>query len=292
VARRGVVYEGSGARRVRSGQCRDDKERSPSSVYSGGTSVDSDNSRVTASATQTARIDSRNLCHSITMILWVLFAIALLLFALDYKERFTDPNECTVTGVTRGGKPCVPKLTRPSLDSPTWRSKIDAEAPIGGNDADYVRVLQAFYDKVYAPAVTKPRDTDVEAFLKSADANVAGVDPVVLRRMISSGFRVDLSATAAAREQQQIVTTGALAGFEGKNLQPGNARDEVYSRTESIYTPADMRKGELPEGLYKPVMQTLPLRPGDVKDKSTSWTQVSPMSVCEPGDSECMKNVL
>ena len=222
----------------------------------------------------------------------MLFAIALLLFALDYKEHFADPEECTVTGVTRGGRPCVPKLTRPSLNDPTWRSKIDAEAPIGGNDEDYVRVLQAFYDKVYVPSAVKPRDTDVEAFLKSANASVAGIDPVVLRRMITSGFRVDLSATAAAREEQQAVTTGALAGFEGKNLQPGNARDEVYSRTESIYTPADMRKGELPEGLYEPVMQTLPLRPNDSKDKSTSWTQVSPMSFCEDEDPECMKNVL
>jgi len=225
------------------------------------------------------------------MIVWWLVGIALVLFALHVRERFTDPEECTVAGVTRGGTPCRPKIDRPSLDSPIWRSRIDAEAPIGGNDDDYIRVLQAFYDKVYVPSPVKPKDTDVEAFLKSPDANVAGVDPVALRRIIASSFRVELTATAAAREQKQAVTTGALAGFTGSNLQPGNARDEVYTRVESIYRPADSRKGELPEGLYEPTPQTEPSRPGDLKDKSTSWTQTQPYSVCNEGE-PCAKNVL
>jgi hypothetical protein len=211
------------------------------------------------------------------MLLWLLAAIAFLLFAWEYRERFTDPEY---------------KVTRPSNTDPTWLSKIDAAAPIGGNDDDYMRVLQSFYDKVYLPSPTKPRESDVETFLKSPDAIVPGVDPVSLRRIITTGFHIDTSMTAAAREQQQTVMTGALAGFSGTNLQPGNARDQVRARTESIYVPADSRKGELPEGLYAPTMQTEPLRPGELNDKSTSWSSVTPMSVCEEGDSECMKNVL
>jgi hypothetical protein len=211
------------------------------------------------------------------MIVWLLAAIALLLFAWGYREMFTDPEY---------------KVTRPSMESASWRSKIDAEAPIGGNDEDYMRVLQAFYDKVYVPSPTKPRDVDVEAFLKSPDAVVPGVEPGSLRRIITTGFHIDLSLTAAAREKEQTVTTGALAGFTGSNLQPGNARDEVRTRTESIYVPADKRKGELPEGLYAPVMQTEPLRPGHFDNKSTSWTSVMPYSVCAAGDWTCMKNVL
>ena len=226
------------------------------------------------------------------MRLWILFAIALLLFAWGFRESFTDPDECTTRGVTRGGKACLPPMTRPSMDDPSWRSKIDAEAPIGGNDDDYMRALQAFYDKVYAPATVKPTDKDVEVFLSSNNASFPGVDPVSLRKIITKGFKVELTTTTAAREKALAVTTGALAGFKGNELQPGNARDEVYSRTELGYIPADSRKGELPEGLYEPTEQSEPRRPGDFKDASTSWTQVSPMSVCEGTDLECLKNVL
>jgi hypothetical protein len=226
------------------------------------------------------------------MVLWLLAAIALLLFAWGYKEHFQDPDECTVTGVTPKGAYCRPPITRPSMESPIWRNRIDAEAPIGGNDADYMRALQLFYDNVYSKAVTRPTDKDVEAFIQANSGSLPGVDPNSLRRILAAGFRVDLTTTAAAREKAQQVKTGVLAGFEGKNLQPGNARDEVYTRTEAIYTPADMRKGELPEGLYAETKQTVPSKPGDFKDNSTSWSDVSPMSFCAPGDSECVKNVL
>ena len=211
------------------------------------------------------------------MLLWLLAAIAFLLFAWGYRESFTDPEF---------------KVTRPVKGDPVWLNKIDAAAPLGGDDDTYIQVLQAFYDRVYAPSPTKPRDVDVEAFLKSPAATVPGIDPVSLRKIITNAFHIDLSLSAAAREQQQLVTTGALAGFEGKNLQPGNARDQVRDRTEAIYVPADSRKGDLPEGLYAPTLQTEPLRPGELKHTSTSWTSVTPMSFCDEGDSECMKNVL
>lgn len=224
-------------------------------------------------------------------IYWLL-AIAFLLFAFHYRESFTDPEECTVTGVNRTGKPCVPKLNRPSMTDPAWRSKIDAEAPIGGNDEDYIQALQAFYDKVYKPAKVRPKDTDVEAFLKTADAQFAGVDPISLRRMISNGFKVDLTTSGAAREEKQVVTTGALAGFSGSELQPGNARDQVYVRNEGLYIPADTRKGELPEGIYDPVPQLEPNKPGEYYEPSTSWTPYSFYSVCSASDLLCRENVL
>ena len=206
------------------------------------------------------------------MLYW-LIAIALLLVALQFREHYTEPEP--------------PLVTRPAANS-TWLSKIDAEAPIGGNDDDYVRVLQAFYDTVYAPSPTKPKDSDVEAFLKTPAAQVAGVDENSLRKIIASGFRVERTATAASREQKEAVTTGALAGFRGQNLQPTNGVDEVRTRTESIYTPADSRLGETPEGIYAPVpQQAEPRRPGEHDDRSTSWTPNSFASVCE-----CAKNVL
>ena len=178
------------------------------------------------------------------------------------------------------------------MQDPTWRSKVDAEAPIGGNDEDYMKALQAFYDKVYVPATTRPKDTDVEAFLKTADAQFAGVDPVSLRRMIANGFKVELSGTATAREQKQSVTTGALAGFSGSELQPGNARDEVYTRDEELYIPADTRLGEVPEGILDPVPQLEPNKPGEYDDKSTSWRPNSFYSVCSASDLLCRENVL
>lgn len=218
------------------------------------------------------------------MILGWLFAIALLLFALGYREFYTDP----VQPVTR------PRMIGDKV-APEWQSKIDAEAPIGGNDRDYLNALQAFYDKVYAPAATKPKDTDVEAFLKTADAQVPGVDPNALRKILVNGFRVELTLPAAAREKNQIKTTGPLAGFTGAELQPTTGRDEVRTRTEEIYTPADSRKGDLPEGLYKPTQQSYPNKEGlsFLDGLTASWGGGSFYSVCDPLlDEMCAKNVL
>lgn len=205
------------------------------------------------------------------MVLYWLLAIAFVLFAWSFREYYTD-IESPISG-------------RPSLSDPTWRSKIDAEAPIGGNDADYVRVLQAFHDKVYAPAQTKPTDTDVEAFLKTPDAQVAGVDPNAIRKIIGTGFRIEKTLLGSAREEAQIKFQPTKA------LQPKDGIDEVYTRKENVYVPADKRLGELPEGLYAPVNQYEPSNPGVFDDKSTSWTQTSFFSVCKEGE-PCAENVL
>jgi hypothetical protein len=211
------------------------------------------------------------------MVLWWLFAIAFLLFALQFREHYTDPDRA----IPR------PVLTSAGTIPTIWQTKIDANASILSNDMDYFNALQAFYDRVYNPSPTRPTDTQVEAFLKNApEANVQDMDKISLRKMIGSSFSIEATVSAAAREQREIATTGALAGFSGSNLQPGNARDQVYDRTEGSYTPADTRIGELPEGLYAPTEQTEPSRPGRFP-AGTSWTSVRPYSVCP-----CAENVL
>lgn len=201
--------------------------------------------------------------------LWWLIVIALILLACGMREYFADPDS---------------PVTRPSRDA-VWLSKIDSEAPIGGNDDDYLRVLQAFYDKVYSPAETKPKDTDVELFLKSPDAQVPRVDPNAIRKIIGTSFRIERTMTAAAREEGQVKFQPSEA------LEPKYGRDQVYTRTEQIYVPADSRLGELPEGLYAPVrQQPTPRREGDWDDNTTSWTDTKFYSVCE-GEA-CAKNVL
>lgn len=166
-----------------------------------------------------------------------------------------------------------------------WLSKIDATAPIGANDDDYLRVLQAFYDKIWKPlrdenSTASIRDTEVEAFLQGPDAKVPGVDINAVRKVIVAGFSVERTESAAAREERQTVKTGALAGFVGGNLQPKDGVDQVFPRKEAIYTPVDSRIGDLPEGIYPQVFQQPePRREGDVKEKSTSWTKTSFSSV-------------
>jgi hypothetical protein len=84
--------------------------------------------------------------------MWILVAVAILLFLYTLRESFTDTEFTNVT--------------RPSLEDGAWRSKIDDQVAIGANDADYIKALQAFYDNVYKPAAVKPTTADIETFLK------------------------------------------------------------------------------------------------------------------------------
>lgn len=188
------------------------------------------------------------------MVLWVLFALAVLVFALNLRETYVDPDSPVRPPVlTAGGK--IPS---------DWQSKIDSFSKIDSDDMAYFRAIQAFYTTVYEPAQTKPTDADVEQFLAGTGAAIPGVDPVVLRKLLASSFRVQLTTTGAAREEKELVTTGALAGFTGSNLQPGNARDEVYTRVEDLYLPADTEQSDrAAEGVYSDTQQTTPRRPQD-----------------------------
>lgn len=200
------------------------------------------------------------------MIQWLLLVAIVLLFWGAY-EGFVNPDF---------------PITRPKKDA-AWLSKIDAHAPIGGDDDAYLAVLQAFFDKVYEPSPTNPTDKDVEAFLKTPDANRPGIDTNSMRKMIANSFDVELTVTAAKREEQEVKFKPSQALF------PSEGRDEVYTRTEDMYVPADYRIGELPEGIYEPVeQQESPRRPGDWA--GTGWSPLKFYGVC--GGGACEEDVL
>lgn len=202
---------------------------------------------------------------------WLLIAIALLLFALSFREFYQDPDS---------------PVTRPTGDrkkDQAWYSKIDSQAPIDGNDAEYIRVITRFYDEVYAPAETRPTQTDLNNFVAGLPApfnpamNAVGTPNAnhrAIKEILETGFRIGRAGTAAAREEAELVTTGALAGFKGENLQPSDGYDQVYGhRTQDLYVPADNRPAtELPEGEYPPTKQYDPRRPGSPSPREVSWT--------------------
>ncbi len=211
------------------------------------------------------------------MNIWLLLAIAgMLLLLMSLREHYVE----------RVG----PGL-RPSLDGPegaAWRSKIGAQMSIGGSETDYIAALQQFYDRVYKVkrpegSTSSPKDADVEEFLTTN--NFPGVSKDSLRQIILSGFSIDKSGSAAAREQKQVKFQPTEA------LQPRDGVDEVYGhRTEGVYRPADPRIGRTPEGIYADTEQTTPNNEGIWDDKSTSWSPAAFASVCEGG--ECAQNVL
>jgi hypothetical protein len=224
---------------------------------------------------------------------WVLIlAIVFLLFALQVREHY-------VTAIQTGAANEIYKSTagpgeRPSKTA-VWLSKIHAEAPIGSSDDDYLTALGSFYDTKWKPLRDQNptgaiESSEVEDFLTTGNIP-AGVDKNSLRKIIASGFDVHSGETAAAKEERELVTTGPLKGFQGLELQPQTGRDEVRTRTEETYQPADMRPGVLPEGVYEPpLQQAKPRRPGEYDDKSTSWNSGQFYGVCE--GEECSKNVL
>ena len=213
------------------------------------------------------------------MNIWLLLAIAgMLLLLMTLREGYVE----------RDGPGLRPSFE--GAEGAAWRSKIDAQIPIGGSDDDYLAALQQFYDKVYYPLrnenkTASPRDTQVEAFLESN--TFPNVSKDALRQIILSGFSIDRSGSAAAREEKQVKFTPTEA------LQPRDGVDQVYGRRkEEVYVPADKRIGELPEGIYSPTEQTEPRRPGFWDDKSTSWSPAAFASVCDDPDGECAQNVL
>jgi len=219
------------------------------------------------------------------MVLVVLLLIALVLWIWEVREHYVDPEQCDPANPDK--KPCTPIIRRPSMQDASWVSKIDAEAPIGGDDETYIRVRQAFYDGVYVPKPTKPTTSDIETFLRSPAGSVPGVDPNALRKIIAVGFRVEETGTAAAREEAEMKFKPSEA------LEPRDGVDQVYGHMrQAIYVPADTRKdAELSEGLYEPtVQQVQPRYPGIFNDRSTSWTGTQFYSVCQSGP--CTENVL
>ena len=208
---------------------------------------------------------------------WLLIALAVaLLLLMTLREHYVE----------REG----PGL-RPSFDGAegaAWRSKIEAQIPIGGSDDDYMTALQKFYDEIYFPIrnankTASPKDTQVESFLDGI--SIPNLSKDALRQIILSGFSIDKTSSAASREEKQVKFTPTEA------LEPRDGVDEVYGRRkQEVYVPSDKRIGSLPEGIYADTEQTQPSREGLWDDRSTSWSPAAFASVCEGG--KCAQNVL
>lgn len=216
--------------------------------------------------------------------------LAVLLFAWNSREFFTEPDPTTV--VARRPKDWPAEMRAEQYNDATWLSRIDAQVPFNPNYRDYITTIQAFYDKVYAPSSTRPTDKQVEAFLQGPDLQGKQVDKDGLRKILVSSFKVDVTTTAAAREEKQ-------QNFKPSDaLQPNDGVLELW-KTLTIrggYKPADSSppvedQAPMPEGVYEPISQTRPLRDGQQRqENSTSWTAVSPYNVCLSGP--CTENVL
>lgn len=213
------------------------------------------------------------------MNIWLLIAIVVaLLVLMTLREHYVE----------REGPGLRPSFSGP--EGGAWRSKIEAQIPVGGVNDDYLKALQQFYDQIYSPLRTanktaSPKDTQVEAFLDSI--TIPNISKDSLRQVILAGFSIDKTQSAAAREEKQVKFKPTEA------LQPRDGVDEVYGhRKQAIYVPADQRAGELPEGIYAPTEQTEPTREGIWDDKSISWSPAAFASFCEDGDTKCAQNVL
>ena len=222
------------------------------------------------------------------MIEWIALSLLILLIFWSFRETFVD------TEFKSSGVGVSTSVQRPPDDtgSPAyqmWKSKVDAQVPIGANDDDYIKAIRAFYDKVYEPSPTKPTTTDIETFLKSPDVAGLPLDTNSLRLILASGFHIQSTETAAAREKRQTKFTPS------KNIEPSMGRDQVFDRTELDYTPADPRAdGPLPEGHYKPIKQQgRPRRLGEPDYETVGKTGTLFYDVCTESKREgCEENVL
>jgi hypothetical protein len=142
-------------------------------------------------------------------------------------------------------------------------------------NADYITVLAAFYDTVYSPAQTKPTEAQVDTFLASPAGTVSGVQLTAVKRMIMDGFDIEYLKTASQRDAESVRFTPSVS-----NLEPKLARDQVRSRVEVSYTPADpVLSTKFSEGNYADVTQSEPLNPGQWEDGTTLWKGPRPASV-------------
>jgi hypothetical protein len=141
-------------------------------------------------------------------------------------------------------------VTRPTANS-LWTSKIAANTPFGTEPGPYITALAAFYDSVYTPATARPKESDVDTFVKTP---YPGTDPVALKTIIMEAFHID-SATSKGDETQVFKPSSAL-------LQPKDGVDEVRTRNEDEYTPVDTTGpfDESSMGQVAPTPQTIPSR--------------------------------
>jgi hypothetical protein len=222
------------------------------------------------------------------MIEWIALSLIILLFVWSIRETFEDFEfKSSGVGVSTSVQRPPEETNSPAYQM--WKSKVDAQVPIGANDDDYIKVIRAFYDKVYYPSPTKPGTAEIETFLKSPDVVGLPLDTNALRKILADGFHIRSSETAAAREQRQTKFTPT------KNLEPSMGRDQVFDRTELEYRPADPRSdGPVPEGHYAPLKQQgRPRRSGEANYETVGKTGTLFYDVCTESKREgCEENVL
>ena len=229
------------------------------------------------------------MCCPVIMIEWIALTLFALIVVWSLRETFVD------TEYKSGGAVGVATAVQRPPDDPkspiyaVWKSKIDAQVPIGANDDDYIKAIRAFYDKVYSPATMKPTTADIEKFLAGPDVTGVPIDTNALRSIIADGFHIQPSGSAAERETSQVKFSPS------KNLEPGGGRDEVRTREEEEYRPTDPSiGGPVPEGYYAPVIQQQkPRRLGEAEYETVGKTGALFYDVCSvtnnPG---CQENVL
>lgn len=170
---------------------------------------------------------------------WLPLLLLVALLMMTSAEKFTEP------------KGSFAVVTRPDTSS-LWTSKIAANTPFGTAPASYITALDIFYDNVYVPAESRPKESDVDAFVK---VPYPSTDPVALKTIIMEAFHID-SATSKDESKQKAFEPSAVL------LAPKDGVNEVRTRTEDEYTPADTKGpfAESPMGQVAPTPQTLPSR--------------------------------
>jgi len=186
---------------------------------------------------------------------WLPLLLLVSLLVMTTAEKFTEPQGPAVTTIGQAQAPMTGPgafavVTRPTSNS-LWTSKVAANTPFGTEPAPYITALAAFYDTVYTPATERPKEAAVDTFVRTP---YPGTDPVALKAIIMGAFRID-PATSKSDETQVFRPSSA-------RLQPSDGVDEVHTRTEDGYVPADTTGpfNETPMGPMSPTPQTIPSR--------------------------------
>jgi len=187
---------------------------------------------------------------------WLPLLLLVALLAMTSAEKFTEPQGTAATTVgqaqaTLSGLGAFATVTRPSANT-LWTSKVAANTPFGTDPAPYITALDAFYDTVYVPATTRPKESDVDTFVK---VPYPSTDPAALKTIIMEAFHID-SATTKDESKQTAFEPSA------KLLAPKDGVDEVRVRTEEAYKPTDITGpfDMSPIGQVAPTPQTIPSR--------------------------------
>jgi hypothetical protein len=168
---------------------------------------------------------------------WLPLLLLAALLMMTSVEKFTEPTGSFAA------------VTRPTANT-LWTSKIAANTPFGADPAPYITALAAFYDSVYAPAESRPKEADVDRFVAVPHPST---DPAALKTIIMEAFHID--STTKKDEKTVFEPSAAL-------LAPKDGVNEVRTRMEDAYTPADTTGpfNESPMGSMAPTPQTIPSR--------------------------------